>query len=836
MFWQAVVGWRAANGAQWGVTRGLAMTFPTKAVWAVAACLAGGGLLTAGCDRNAGEAKTSVNAFAAPGGSPSASAGVTMVAQPAGAAPSIETPVLAWRSGNGVEYEGDPLVGTDGSAYVLSPGNGVYAYAPDGRVRWTYSADMGLPRAMALGKDDSLFVVDDFGRVHKVAPNGQVQWVADPEGPTSRRPDDWPEACYDQRTTARQVVAVPDGGAVVVGNGGRAVRRFGVAGGLDWEVMLTEPVHHLAVAPLGDVYAMNGPVWLSGDEHPPDHRTLARISRAGEVLWECEVHQFSELMLSPGGLPIILTRDDGACELDDTGAVQRKLEAGWLMPIAFPSPTRWVYMWDDGIREWSGSEWRTLYGPPEPRDDRETAQVAIGPRSFAPDGAVYLSRWVALEERAGGTERPAPRSLTKLASNGTTVWEFELEALRWMPTSAPVPAPDGAVYAMLDGMLCRFDDASRVTQPVDPGAWHNPTTADLGLEEAWRLQTASEPTRREHLHVAESGRVYALLEQPEAPPQEAVALVAIEPDGQVRWREYWGTFALTHPAIAEAKDGSVWFRADQRLYWIPPNGGDRWRVTIPSFARENLDTDFSDYSPPIPLPDGGAVALTESDGILATSERGELLWRHTLGPPPPSLAFDGSVIYVAGVEERDQPPCLLGLGLDGSELWRLSLEQGPGGLAAVRGGGAVVATGDGTVRGLRPDGTESWAATCRVSSGALFAAQVGSAPEVEPDRRSVLIHHDSSEVVLDREGCALERWSSCPPVRLVPRTPNLGTNAACTRRYPNGVIAWHYLTPQNWPGQVVEGPNGWLYVREGTTLAAYRPVASPALAEQEERG
>ncbi len=800
---RGVVGWRVASGAAWGEPGATTM----RRIGAIGLAGAVHALLVfglGGCDRTAEHPAAGPEASPAPVAVTGALAQVAGTPQAGETPRATERPVLAWRSTNGVAYEGDPLVRSDGGVCVLSPGNGVYAYSSDGRVRWTYGAGMGLACAMALGKDDSLFVLDDLGRVHKLAPDGSVVWIAETDESEDlvHRRKGWGPL------VGVHVAPLPDGGAVARrGLGG--VHILSGDGAWEREISFSGEISAMAVSPAGDIYVVSGGSWVTGSE-PSRAGALSRLTMEGEPLWSRRVSVGSWVTLSSEGLPVVIT-DGGARELDGDGAVLRDPKSGWARPQAMPEPNRWLASWGGDVNEWNGAEWRTLYSPPEEafRDGLQPVDEALA--TPGPDGTVYVVHGLAppLQD----VNRPCGVLLTGATREGATLWRVRLETAPFDSVSAAALSPDGAVYSILGGVLCKFDDASRVSEPVDTAAWRQPSLQDLGLERAWSVPTPGPPTDREYIHIVESGRVYALLEQPEAPPQDAVVLMAVEPDGAVRWRDAWGDFVLAHPAIAEADDGSIWLRADGRLYWIPSTGGDRWRV----------EGRFSDISPPIPVEGGRAIAVLESDGPAAVSRRGETLWRHGPFGSGASITFDGSVAYVFGRLASGEAR-LAGLSVDGRELWSVESECQRGHVVDLPGGGAAV-VGEEHAYGVDPDGQVSW----RVAGLRWDPSLWAQAHWIGPEARGLHARLGSAEVILGSQGRVLQRWW---PDRAVERLPPPRSGAAGithTRRYPNGVVAWHAFREIDRPGRVLDGPNGWLYVREGTELTAYRPVAPPAL-------
>jgi len=78
-----------------------------------------------------------------------------------------------------VEYygKGSPSVGPDGTVYVGSGNNAVYAFNSNGSLKWTVSTSLGVRSAPAIGPDGTIYVGTGDGNLYAIDPDSTVKWV-----------------------------------------------------------------------------------------------------------------------------------------------------------------------------------------------------------------------------------------------------------------------------------------------------------------------------------------------------------------------------------------------------------------------------------------------------------------------------------------------------------------------------------------------------------------------------------------------------------------------------------------------------------------------------------
>src|SRR4030042_1730312 len=69
-----------------------------------------------------------------------------------------------------------PALGVDGTIYVGSRDNHLYAINPDGSEKWSFATGNIVDSSPAIGADGTIYVGSYDGRLYAVNPNGTQRW------------------------------------------------------------------------------------------------------------------------------------------------------------------------------------------------------------------------------------------------------------------------------------------------------------------------------------------------------------------------------------------------------------------------------------------------------------------------------------------------------------------------------------------------------------------------------------------------------------------------------------------------------------------------------------
>jgi outer membrane protein assembly factor BamB len=143
--------------------------------------------------------------------------------------------------------------------------------------------------------------------------------------------------------------------------------------------------------------------------------------------------------------------------------------------------------------------------------------------------------------------------------------------------------------------------------------------------------------------VARDGTIYV--------GSDAKKLLAVSPDGKVKWSLETDGDADTGPAMAS--DASIVFAAGRMVYAVTPFGQVKWRFA----AKRKV------FTSPAIAPDGHVVFGSQDHHVYGLTEQGVLAWSVDLGADvdgAPAIGDDGAVF----------------VGTDGDEVARLDLDTG----------------------------------------------------------------------------------------------------------------------------------------------------------------
>ncbi|MBI4626541.1 MAG: PQQ-binding-like beta-propeller repeat protein [Verrucomicrobia bacterium] len=83
-----------------------------------------------------------------------------------------------WQATTGSNITGAPAVGRDGTLYVGSTDNSIYAYAPDGSPRWSYPTNGIIDTCSpAIADDGTVYVGSNDGRFYAFTASGTLKWT-----------------------------------------------------------------------------------------------------------------------------------------------------------------------------------------------------------------------------------------------------------------------------------------------------------------------------------------------------------------------------------------------------------------------------------------------------------------------------------------------------------------------------------------------------------------------------------------------------------------------------------------------------------------------------------
>ena len=72
-----------------------------------------------------------------------------------------------------------PAIGSDGTIYVGSSDNNLYAINPDGSKKWAFKTGDYVDSSPAIGSDGTIYVGSNDSYLYAINPDGSKKWAFD---------------------------------------------------------------------------------------------------------------------------------------------------------------------------------------------------------------------------------------------------------------------------------------------------------------------------------------------------------------------------------------------------------------------------------------------------------------------------------------------------------------------------------------------------------------------------------------------------------------------------------------------------------------------------------
>ncbi|MEW5803579.1 MAG: PQQ-binding-like beta-propeller repeat protein, partial [bacterium] len=349
-----------------------------------------------------------------------------------GRSPSIGalTNNLKWNYKTGDSIPSSPIIGADGTVYVGSWDNKLYALNPDGSLKWSYQTENGIYSTPAIGADGTVYIGSLDNKLYALNPDGSLKWS------------------YKTGDLIRSSPAIGSDGTVYVGSHDNKLYALNPTGSLKWSYQTEGDVESSpAIGTDGTVYVGSYISLYIEDEWIPNCKLYA-LNPDGSLKWAYQ---------TGGG--ILSSPAIGADGTVYVGSYDKKLYA--LNP--------------DGSLKWSYQTENGIYSSPA-IGTNGTVYVGSGDKklyALNPDGSLKWSyptgNWVSSSPAIGadGTVYVGSydKKLYALNPDGSLKWSYQTGG--WV-LSSPAIGADGTVYVgSHDGYLYAFGDKEKqVAKPT----------------------------------------------------------------------------------------------------------------------------------------------------------------------------------------------------------------------------------------------------------------------------------------------------------------------------------------------------------------------------------
>jgi outer membrane protein assembly factor BamB len=142
-----------------------------------------------------------------------------------------------WRLQTGDFVRSSPAIGADGTIYIGSYDNRLYAVNSDGTIKWTYLTDGNIPSSPAIASDGTIIFGSSDGNIYALNPDSTLKWK------------------YSTSSEVYSSPAIAPDGTIYCGSYDRHLYALNPDGSLKWRYKVLKDIQSSpAIAPDGTVY------------------------------------------------------------------------------------------------------------------------------------------------------------------------------------------------------------------------------------------------------------------------------------------------------------------------------------------------------------------------------------------------------------------------------------------------------------------------------------------------------------------------------------------------------------------------------------------------------
>lgn len=160
-----------------------------------------------------------------------------------------------------------PAIGEDGTIYIGSRDNNLYAINPDGTLKWSFATENGIDASPAIAKDGTIYTGSYDNKMYAINPHGTLKWS------------------FTTGSNIRySTPAIGQDGVIYFGSEDSKLYALNSDGSLKWEFVSGDMIRSTPAL------SGNGIVYVTSN----DNHLYAVNSQTGQMKWSYDLGGFSE--------------------------------------------------------------------------------------------------------------------------------------------------------------------------------------------------------------------------------------------------------------------------------------------------------------------------------------------------------------------------------------------------------------------------------------------------------------------------------------------------------------------------------------------------------------
>jgi outer membrane protein assembly factor BamB len=715
---------------------------------------------------------------------------------------------LKWMftTGGNIE-ESSPAIGSDGTIYVGSEDNKLYAINPDGSQKWNFTTGGEVRSSPAIDSDGTIYIGSfDDSKLYAINPDGTQKWN------------------YTTGGGVRSSPAIDFNNTIYIGSRDGKLHAINLDGTQKWSYTTSGYVNS------SPAIGSDGTIYVGSLDIDP---TFHAINQDGTKKWSFNTG--SGVYSSPaigadgtiyfGSHPCLYAvNPDGNEKWNFTTgtSISSSPAIGSEGTIYVGSQDNKIYAINpDGTQKWNFTTERSILSSAAIGSDgtvyigsRDYNLYAIGtPHSF---NVKVTSHFTTLNSAAQSTitahvtdgTNPVQGATVNLVSDNGGIFSPQsgiTDANGDFKSIFNAPTVTTQIICRISAEVSKngYNDGSGyVDVTINPIPWPM-FRQNLNHTGVSPYDTSSNPGKLKWSFTTGNG----ILSSPTIGFNGTIyigsqdnKLYAVNPNGTQKWNFTTGHYVRSSSAISF--DGTIYVGStDRKLYAINPDGTEKW----------NFTTGDAVESSPIIGSDGTIYVGSFDNNLYAINPDGTEKWSFTTGnwvPSSPAIGSDG-IIYVGSWDKK-----LYAINPDGTEKWSFETGDGIWSSPVIDSHGSIyIGSTNYKLYSINPDGTEKWNFTTTYI--------ISSSPAIGSDGTIYIGSYDCKLYAINPDGT--EKWNFTTEDS-IDSSPSIGSDGIIyvgswdNKLYainPNGIEKWNFTAGYHVHSSPAIDYDGTIYVGSG---------------------